>query len=89
MDGLGRVGFDRFVILWPKPNSTRYKKKFVTQHNPPNSKNRPNPSVWVKFDGSVSFLHTPNKKCLLLIYNCPYKLIISLIIIIPDDKDCF
>ena len=26
MDGLGRVGFDRFVILWPKPNSTRYKK---------------------------------------------------------------
>jgi len=39
MDGSGRVGF---VILWPKSNSIRYKKNFVTQPNPPIPKNRPN-----------------------------------------------
>ena len=41
---VGRVGFGGFVILWPKPNSTRYKFFFfITQPNPPSLKNRPNP----------------------------------------------
>ena len=44
MGGSGRVEFGGFVILWPKPNLTHYKKKkkFVTQPNPPNLKNWPN-----------------------------------------------
>ena len=32
---VSQVGFCRFVILWPKSNPTRYKKKnFVNQPNP-------------------------------------------------------
>ena len=45
---VGWVEFDGFVILWPKPNPTRYKKGFVTQPNPPSLKNRPNPEGWVR-----------------------------------------
>ena len=45
---VGQVGFGGFVILWPKTNSTHYKKKnFVTQPNPPSLKNRPNLAGWV------------------------------------------
>ena len=44
---MGRVRFGGFVILWLKPNPTRYKIFFVTQPNPPSPKNRPNPSGWV------------------------------------------
>ena len=44
---VGRVGFGGFVILWLKPNPTRYKKNFVTQPNPPSLKNQPNPAGWV------------------------------------------
>ena len=51
---MGRVGFGRFVILWPKPNPTRYKKKFCnpTQPNLSSPKNQPNPmgQVW-RVDG--------------------------------------
>ena len=43
---MAQVGFDGFVILWPKPNPNHYKinknkNKIVTQPSP---KNRPNPT---------------------------------------------
>ena len=44
---VGRVGFGGFVILWPKPNPTHYKKIFITQPNPLSLKNWPNPADWV------------------------------------------
>ena len=57
---MGQVGFGGFIILWPKPNSTHYKFFFfVTQPNPPSPKNRLNLAGWVRFGGSVGFLHTP------------------------------
>ena len=60
---MGRVGFDGFVILWPKPNLTRYKFFFfVTQPNPSSPKNQPNPMGqvgWVGFGRSMDFLHIP------------------------------
>ena len=31
---VGRVGFDRFVILWLKPNPTRYKNIFYNPIQP-------------------------------------------------------
>ena len=31
---MGRVGFDGFVILWPKPNPTCYKKKIYNPTQP-------------------------------------------------------
>ena len=62
MGGLvGRVGFGGFVILWPKPNSSRYKKKFC---NPTHKALKTDPTWRVRLDrvgfgGSVGFLHTP------------------------------
>ena len=64
---MGRVGFGGFVILWPKPNLTRYKKKkkFVTQPNPLSLKNWPNPAGRVR-SGRVwrvggFFAHPPSR----------------------------
>ena len=63
---MGRVGFDGFIILWPKPNPTRYKKKkFVTQPNPTHQALKTDPTRrvglgWVGFGGLLGFLHTPN-----------------------------
>ena len=34
MGGSGRIEFGWFVILWPKPNLTRYKKKFCNPTQP-------------------------------------------------------
>ena len=34
---VGRVGFDEFVILWPKPNPARYKKKICNPTQPTKS----------------------------------------------------
>ena len=60
---MGRVGFDGFVILWPKPNPTRYKKNFCNP-NPTHQALKTDPTRrvglgWVEFGGLVSFLHTP------------------------------
>ena len=62
---MGRVGFDGFVILWPKPNPPRYKFFFflVTQPNPTHQALKTDSTRrvglgWVRFSGSVGFLHT-------------------------------
>ena len=54
----GQVGFSGFVILWPKPNSTRYKKKIC---NPTHQALITDPTRRVGLGrvGLASFLHTP------------------------------
>ena len=60
MGGSGRVW--RVCNFMTQTQLDPLKKKiFVTQPNPPNLKNRPNPVGQVGFGGSVGFLHTPRR----------------------------